>query len=112
MPHSGHFSLKYGNSFLQVDPAKYKGIIGGFKVTLKEEGVRGLGKGWAPTAVGYSLQGLGKFGFYELFKNVYADLLGEVCLKIFHKSKCRQLTAVNPRGHFTIRKGSSAMRHH
>lgn len=62
----------------QVDPAKYKGIIGGFRVTLKEDGARGLAKGWAPTAIGYSLQGLGKFGFYELFKNVYADMLGEV----------------------------------
>jgi len=24
------------------------------------------------------MQGLGKFGFYEIFKHVYADLLGEV----------------------------------
>jgi solute carrier family 25 phosphate transporter 3 len=45
---------------------------------LVEEGVRGLGKGWAPTLVGYSMQGLGKFGFYELFKVVYGDLLGPV----------------------------------
>jgi solute carrier family 25 phosphate transporter 3 len=57
---------------------KYKGILGGFRTTLAEEGIRGLGKGWAPTAVGYSMQGLGKFGFYEVFKSVYADLLGEV----------------------------------
>ena len=26
---------------------------------------------------GYSLQGLGKFGFYELFKDTYADIVGE-----------------------------------
>ncbi|KAL7072384.1 hypothetical protein ACQ4LE_008586 [Meloidogyne hapla] len=62
---------------IQVDPAKYKGIVGGFKVTLAEDGARGLAKGWAPTAIGYSLQGLGKFGFYELFKNVYSDIIGE-----------------------------------
>lgn len=62
---------------IQVDPTKYKGIIGGFKVTLKDDGARGLTKGWAPTAIGYSLQGLGKFGFYELFKNIYSNLLGE-----------------------------------
>lgn len=62
---------------IQVDPAKYKGIFTGFKVTLAEDGVRGLAKGWAPTAIGYSMQGLGKFGFYELFKNVYGDMLGE-----------------------------------
>jgi solute carrier family 25 phosphate transporter 3 len=62
---------------LQVDPAKYKSIGNGFKVTLAEEGFRALGKGWAPTAIGYSLQGLGKFGFYEVFKNIYAGLIGE-----------------------------------
>jgi len=48
----------------------------GFRLTVKEEGFRALAKGWAPTAIGYSAQGLGKFGFYELFKIVYADMLG------------------------------------
>lgn len=62
---------------IQVNPEKYKGIASGFSVTVKEEGARALVKGWAPTAVGYSLQGLGKFGFYEIFKSVYAQLLGE-----------------------------------
>ncbi|CAG2166327.1 unnamed protein product [Oppiella nova] len=62
---------------IQVNPTKFKGIVSGFQVTLKEEGVRGLGRGWAPTAFGYSLQGLGKFGLYEVFKKVYADAIGE-----------------------------------
>jgi len=62
---------------IQVNPEKYKGIVGGFRTTIAEEGIRGLTKGWAPTAIGYSLQGLGKFGFYELFKIMYADALGE-----------------------------------
>jgi solute carrier family 25 (mitochondrial phosphate transporter), member 3 len=62
---------------MQVDPAKYKNIGTGFKVTVAEEGVRGLAKGWAPTLIGYSVQGLGKFGFYELFKILYADAIGE-----------------------------------
>jgi len=61
-----------------VDPGKYGGIISGFRVTLRESGIRGLGKGWAPTFFGYSMQGLGKFGFYEIFKHIYADILGEV----------------------------------
>ena len=30
-----------------------------------------------PTAIGYSAQGLGKFGFYEIFKDLYAKALGE-----------------------------------
>ncbi|PAA54498.1 hypothetical protein BOX15_Mlig010018g1, partial [Macrostomum lignano] len=61
---------------MQVDPVKYPGIIPGFKVTLAEDGMRGLAKGWAPTFIGYSMQGLGKFGFYEIFKNVYTNLMG------------------------------------
>jgi solute carrier family 25 phosphate transporter 3 len=62
---------------IQVDPAKYKSIVNGFKVSVAEEGMRGLAKGWAPTLVGYSIQGLGKFGFYEAFKNFYGGLMGE-----------------------------------
>merc|ERR1712002_457999 len=62
---------------IQVDAAKYKGIFNGFKVTLAEDGARGLAKGWAPTAIGYSMQGICKFGFYEVFKNVYSSILGE-----------------------------------
>ena len=63
---------------LQVDPAKYGNILKGFKVTVKEDGVRGLSKGWAPTFIGYSMQGLCKFGFYEVFKILYGNMLGEV----------------------------------
>lgn len=62
---------------LQVDPAKYKSVVNGFRVTIAEEGTRALAKGWAPTFFGYSAQGLCKFGFYEYFKIVYADILGE-----------------------------------
>merc|ERR1712025_1390902 len=45
--------------------------------TIKEEGARGLAKGWAPTLIGYSMQGVCKFGFYEVFKNIYANMIGE-----------------------------------
>ncbi|KAL1464605.1 hypothetical protein WDU94_004235 [Cyamophila willieti] len=62
---------------LQVDAAKYKNLIHGFKVTIAEEGTRGLARGWAPTAIGYSAQGLCKFGLYEYFKVLYSDMLGE-----------------------------------
>ncbi|KAB0378769.1 hypothetical protein FD755_010347, partial [Muntiacus reevesi] len=60
-----------------VDPQKYKGIFNGFSVTLKEDGFHGLAKGWAPTFIGHSLQGLCKFGFYEVFKVLYSNMLGE-----------------------------------
>lgn len=41
---------------LQVNQAKYKNLFHGFKVTVAEEGARGLAKGWAPTFFGYSAQ--------------------------------------------------------
>lgn len=41
---------------LQVDQAKYKNLVHGFKVTVAEEGARGLAKGWFPTLLGYSAQ--------------------------------------------------------
>jgi len=62
---------------IQVDAAKYGGIIKGFKVSIAEEGMKGLAKGWAPTLIGYSMQGVGKFGFYELFKILYSGIIGE-----------------------------------
>jgi len=62
---------------IQVDPEKYGNIFKGFRVTVAESGMRELAKGWAPTLFGYSAQGLCKFGFYEVFKNVYAGMLGE-----------------------------------
>merc|ERR1712039_890196 len=62
---------------IQVDPAKYKGLATGSKVTLAEDGIKGLAKGWAPTLIGYSAQGIGKFGFYEGFKILYSGIIGE-----------------------------------
>merc|ERR1719315_927090 len=62
---------------IQVDPVKYKGIGQGAKVTMAEDGLVGLTRGWAPTAIGYSVQGLGKFGFYEVFKILYSGIIGE-----------------------------------
>merc|ERR1719315_576758 len=62
---------------LQVNKEKYKSLGNGFKVTVADAGARGLFLGWAPTALGYTAQGICKFGFYEVFKNVYSGILGE-----------------------------------
>lgn len=62
---------------IQVNPNKYRNMFQGFKVTVNEEGYRALGRGWVPTLFGYSMQGLCKFGFYEVFKIFYSNLLGE-----------------------------------
>merc|ERR1712241_321130 len=62
---------------MQVDSVKYPSLGTGFKVTLAEGGTKALARGWAPTLIGYSMQGTCKFGFYEIFKNVYGNAMGE-----------------------------------
>lgn len=62
---------------LQVNKEKYKSLGNGFKVTVADAGAKGLLLGWAPTCIGYSMQGICKFGFYEVFKNVYSGIIGE-----------------------------------
>jgi len=62
---------------LQVNKEKYKNLGSGFKITIAEAGAKGLFLGWAPTAIGYTAQGICKFGFYEVFKNFYSGLMGE-----------------------------------
>jgi solute carrier family 25 (mitochondrial phosphate transporter), member 3 len=39
--------------------------------------MRGIFTGWGPTFWGYSIQGAGKYGFYEYFKHKYSELVGE-----------------------------------
>jgi solute carrier family 25 (mitochondrial phosphate transporter), member 3 len=60
-----------------VDPTKYVGLLSGIRTVIAEETAVGLVKGWAPTFIGYSLQGAGKFGLYEVFKDLYSTALGE-----------------------------------
>ncbi|KKY23809.1 putative mitochondrial phosphate carrier protein [Phaeomoniella chlamydospora] len=59
----------------QVDSSLYKSNLDGWKKIYGKEGVRGIFFGWSPTFVGYSFQGLGKYGFYEIFKYVYGEKL-------------------------------------
>jgi len=60
-----------------VNPAKYTGLTSGLKTLVAEEGSRGIWKGFGPTLVGYSLQGMFKYGLYEIFKDTYMNLAGE-----------------------------------
>jgi solute carrier family 25 phosphate transporter 3 len=60
----------------QTNPDMYKSLGDGLKVINATEGFKGLTVGWQPTLIGYSLQGFGKFGFYEIFKDVYKKIVG------------------------------------
>lgn len=62
---------------MQTNPAKYKGLIPGLKTLISEEGAMAVWKGWLPTAIGYSMQGFCKFGFYEIFKDLYSNFAGK-----------------------------------
>jgi len=62
---------------MQVDSAKYPSLGKGMKVTIQDGGIKALARGWAPTLIGYSMQGTCKFGFYEIFKNIYSGMMGE-----------------------------------
>jgi len=77
LTHTGVVPLDLVKCRLQVDGAKYGNLFQGFRITVAEEGIKGLARGWAPTLFGYSIQGLGKFGFYEVFKNLYGNAMGE-----------------------------------
>lgn len=57
----------------QVSPGIYKSNFQGWSSIFAKEGMRGVFFGWTPTFVGYSFQGLGKYGFYEIFKHQYGD---------------------------------------
>lgn len=61
----------------QVDATLYKGNLDGWSKIWRAEGLRGIFTGWGPTFVGYSVQGAGKYGFYEYFKHLYSQLAGE-----------------------------------
>jgi solute carrier family 25 phosphate transporter 3 len=55
----------------------YSSLGDAFKKIKAAEGMRGLTLGWLPTFIGYSKQGFGKFGFYEIFKDVYKGVVGD-----------------------------------
>merc|ERR1711934_1177184 len=63
---------------MQLDPVKYnKGMIGGFRQGIAEEGAIALSTGLGPTAQGYFIQGWFKFGGVEFFKINLTRSLGE-----------------------------------
>ena len=91
-----------------------------------KEGLRGVFFGWAPTFVGYSFQGAGKYGFYEIFKYLYgeklapganktvvylaasasAEFLADIALCPMESIKVRMQTTLPPYAH-SLREGFS-----
>ena len=62
---------------IQLDPVTYnRGMIGGIRQVIANEGAGALWTGFGPTAAGYFLQGAFKFGGYELFKQQFINYFG------------------------------------
>jgi len=63
---------------VQLDPVKYnKGLVGGFRQIIAEEGAMALTTGLGATAIGYFIQGWFKFGGVEFFKIKTVESIGE-----------------------------------
>lgn len=77
LTHAAVTPLDVTKCHMQVDPVKYKGLVSGLRTLVAEEGAAGMWKGWLPTLIGYSMQGLFKFGSYEYFKDMYSNMAGK-----------------------------------
>ncbi|KAI5299644.1 mitochondrial phosphate carrier protein [Ascosphaera atra] len=77
LTHGGLTPVDVVKTKIQLDPVTYnRGMIGGFKQVVQNEGAGALLTGFGPTAAGYFLQGAFKFGGYEFFKKQSIDYLG------------------------------------
>ena len=77
LTHAGITPLDLVKCRKQIYPEEYKSILGGIRKINAAGGLSELTLGFGPTLVGYSLQGLGKFGFYELFKDISCSIVGQ-----------------------------------
>jgi len=75
LTHTAITPLDVAKCNMQVDPAQYTGLVSSLQTLAAGGGAAEVYKGWAPTLLGYSAQGLFKFGLYEVFKDYYALLL-------------------------------------
>lgn len=70
---------------VQANPNEFKNTFQGFRYIYSGQanhlgynaGLRGVVKGFGPTFFGYSIQGLFKFGLYEVFKHYIGEAFGE-----------------------------------
>ncbi|EXJ55079.1 hypothetical protein A1O7_08004 [Cladophialophora yegresii CBS 114405] len=75
--HGGLTPVDVVKTRIQLDPVTYnRGLIGGFRQVIANEGAGALLTGVGPTFAGYFLQGAFKFGGYEFFKQQSINLLG------------------------------------
>ncbi|KAI1359496.1 mitochondrial carrier [Xylaria arbuscula] len=75
--HGGMTPVDVVKTRIQLDPVTYnRGMIGGFRQVIANEGAGALLTGVGPTFAGYFLQGAFKFGGYEFFKQQCINYMG------------------------------------
>ncbi|KAK5012451.1 mitochondrial carrier domain-containing protein [Cryomyces antarcticus] len=75
--HGGLTPVDVVKTRIQLDPVTYnRGLIGGFRQVIANEGAGALLTGAGPTFAGYFLQGAFKFGGYEFFKQQCINQVG------------------------------------
>ncbi|KAJ2189742.1 Cu/Pi carrier [Coemansia sp. RSA 520] len=60
---------------MQIDNTVYRNLTDGLHRIWKHNGIQGVYRGGLPTLLGYSMQGMGKYGFYEFFKYEYSQAM-------------------------------------
>lgn len=77
LTHGGLTPVDVVKTRIQLDPVTYnRGMIGGFRKVVQNEGFGALLTGAGPTFAGYFLQGALKFGGYEFFKQQSINSIG------------------------------------
>ncbi|QLQ80568.1 hypothetical protein HG537_0D05690 [Torulaspora globosa] len=115
--HSAVTPLDLVKCRLQVDRTLYKSNLDGWRTIVRNEGLAKVFTGLGATAIGYSLQGAGKYGGYEFFKHLYsssgvsteghntlvylaasatAEFIADIMLCPFEAIKVRQQTTMPP----------------
>ncbi|XP_053993116.1 uncharacterized protein LOC128884084 [Hylaeus volcanicus] len=77
LTHTAIVPLDVTKCKMQVFPKTYPSLILGLRYVYRQQGFKGLTLGWTPTLIGYSLQGMFKFGLYESFKDLYTYSLDD-----------------------------------
>jgi solute carrier family 25 phosphate transporter 3 len=62
---------------MQVHPHKYPNFTGGLQMVFRQEGFRGLYRGFIPTVLSYSCQTGTKYMMYEWFKDHFNEMVGD-----------------------------------
>ncbi|OAR02301.1 hypothetical protein LLEC1_05248 [Akanthomyces lecanii] len=85
---------------IQVDDSlKGYNMIRAGRTIVAKEGASALLTGFGPTAVGYLVQGGGKFAGYEFFKKKFIDLAGGPDRAVPHRTAATRIRLVSQRGY-------------